>query len=310
MLYRRYRPKTLEEVVGNEGTKKALQRLFERPLSEIPHVFLFTGDSGCGKTTIAKILKDKLECGSSDFEEIDSAQDRGIGFVRALSSRMHYSPMEGAVKVYLLDEAHKITPDAQTALLKTLEEPPSHVYFILATTNPEKLEKPLKDRCTVFNVSPLKDEEIEELLESILTKEDKNISDSIFNSIVDKSNGCARLAIQELEKVIDFPFDEENIIVEEHLIVEKKAIDLCRCLVNKKSEWSDIVEILTNLQDSYEGCRRTVLNYCNSIMLKNTKDLTYYYLIMDCFRHPFENTNKAGLTLACYEVFTEVKGVN
>src|SRR5687768_10085551 len=121
-LYKKHRPKTLKGIVGQDGAVASLQKMIDRNL--IPHAILFTGDSGVGKTTIARILKDHLECGDPDFIEVNAADSKGIDMVRDIRSRAGLSPMAGPCRVWLIDEAHKLTTDAQNCILKILEDGP------------------------------------------------------------------------------------------------------------------------------------------------------------------------------------------
>src|SRR5690606_3369465 len=108
---------------------------------DIPHAMLFTGPSGCGKTTLARILRVKLRCSDNDFQEINAADFRGIDSIRSMRQQVGAAPLGGDSRIWLIDEAHSMTADAQNAFLKLLEDTPRHVYFFLATTDPQKLKK-------------------------------------------------------------------------------------------------------------------------------------------------------------------------
>jgi len=153
-LYKKYRPSTFDDIVGNSVTIQALKKSVEGRKN---HVFLFTGPSGCGKTTLSRIVAKELGAKGSDFRELDSADFRGIDTIRNLRKTIGYHPLESKVVVYLLDEVHKLTGDAQNAMLKMLEETPEHVYFILATTDPQKLLGTIKGRCSIYTVEALED---------------------------------------------------------------------------------------------------------------------------------------------------------
>ena len=129
-LHLDYRPKNLEELFGNKTTVNSLDAIIKRE-DDIPHAFLFAGPSGCGKTTLARIVAGALEVSDRDFVEINAANNRGIETARDILRTMGFKPVSGPVRVYLLDEVHMGTRDFQTALLKALEDTPSHVYFLL-----------------------------------------------------------------------------------------------------------------------------------------------------------------------------------
>ena len=134
----KYRPTVLKDFYGNQVLKSALGAILKRDLEDIPHAMLFIGSSGCGKTTLARIVASKLDCVDAEFYELNSADVRGVDTIREVSKNMKYSPMSGSVRIWLFDEVHKMTNDAQNAMLKMLEDPPDHVYFMLATTDPQK----------------------------------------------------------------------------------------------------------------------------------------------------------------------------
>src|SRR5688572_25883760 len=136
-LYKKFRPKTLKGVVGQEGAVSSLQSMIDK--GRLPHTILFSGPSGCGKTTIARILKGILECSDLDFFEINCADFKGIDMVRDIRRYVGIPPLHGKSRVWLIDEAHQLTKDAQNAFLKLLEDTPKHAYFMLATTDPQKL---------------------------------------------------------------------------------------------------------------------------------------------------------------------------
>lgn len=144
-LYRKYRPETFSGVVGQEQIVTLLSNAIKQ--KKIAHAYLFCGGRGTGKTTVARILARDIDCNPEDIIEIDAASNRGIDEIRELREAVRTSPFSSPYKVYIIDEAHMLTKEAANALLKTLEEPPSHVIFILATTDPEKLPTTIVSRC-------------------------------------------------------------------------------------------------------------------------------------------------------------------
>ncbi len=150
-LYRKYRPQTFTDVVGQEHAVALLTNAIKQ--NTISHAYLFCGGRGTGKTTMARIVAREIGCNDEDIIEIDAASNRGIDEIRELREAVRTAPFSSPYKIYIIDEAHMLTKEAANALLKTLEEPPSHVIFILATTDPDKLPQTIVSRCqkVVFN---------------------------------------------------------------------------------------------------------------------------------------------------------------
>jgi DNA polymerase-3 subunit gamma/tau len=144
-LYRKYRPQTFSDVVGQEQLVTLLTSAIKQ--KKIGHAYLFCGSRGTGKTTVARIFAKDIGCNPEDIIEIDAASNRGIDEIRELREAVRTAPFSSPYKVYIVDEAHMLTKEAANALLKTLEEPPSHVIFILATTDPDKLPQTIVSRC-------------------------------------------------------------------------------------------------------------------------------------------------------------------
>jgi DNA polymerase-3 subunit gamma/tau len=299
-LYQTHRPKKLSELVGNERTVQKIKAWADN--ENRSHSILLTGPSGCGKTTAARIMAKMIKCKGNDYSELDTADFRGIDTIRDLRINMNYLPMEGLSRVWLLDECHKLTNDAQNALLKSLEEPPSHAYLILATTDPDKLIKTIRTRCTMFSFEHLSEEEIILLIGEVLRKENVVLKSKVIRSIAEKSQGSPRLALSLLEQILklDDPNTEVDVVEEQ----EKQSIDLCRALMSKK-KWSDISVILKNIAGEPESIRQAVLGYASACLLNGDKSA---YLVLDSFleRGPFFETGKARLIAACYEsLFSE-----
>lgn len=295
-LATKYRPKMLKDFLGNEEVTKSLRTMMER--EEIPHTLLFTGPSGCGKTTLARIVAARLKCSQYDFTENNAADFRGIDSVRDILRQMTLAPMSGPCRVWLLDECHQLSKDAQHALLKALEDTPKHVYFLLATTDPEKLLPTIKTRCVTFDVKPLDDDSMGTLINGILQKESvQELPDEVLAQIIFDSLGSARMALSILDKIINMEPADMLEAAKQQAANQNEAIDLCRALIGKRP-WKEVARIVQGIQQEPESVRRAVLGYAQAVLLKSGQPQAY--VVMDSFRQDFFTTGKPGLTMAAY----------
>jgi len=223
VLARRYRPKNFDQIVGQEHISRTLQNAITE--NRVAHAYLFSGPRGVGKTTAARILAKALNCkegpaadpcdhcincneitsGSSvDVQEIDGASNRGIDEIRSLRENVKFSPASSKYKVYIIDEAHQITDAAFNALLKTLEEPPEHVVFILATTEPQKIPVTILSRCQRYRFRLLSSKEITAALEKIVLAEGFQIEPEALQMITASASGSMRDALSLLDQAMSF----------------------------------------------------------------------------------------------------------
>jgi DNA polymerase-3 subunit gamma/tau len=199
-LYRKYRPATFSDVVGQEQSVSLLEKSIAQ--DKISHAYLFCGGRGTGKTTVARIFAKDIGCNPEDIIEIDAASNRGIDEIRELRDAVRTAPFSSRYKVYIVDEAHMLTKEAANAFLKTLEEPPTHVIFILATTDPEKLPQTIVSRCqkVVFKEPSL--DTLAKRLTYVAEKEGKVLPHEVSELIARHGNGSYRDALGFLEQVL------------------------------------------------------------------------------------------------------------
>jgi len=202
-LHIKYRPRTWDEIWGNEEVVELLKSSLSKPAEKRPHVFLLQGPSGCGKTTLARIIKKELGCADLYYNELNVADTRGIDRVRYIISECQNTPWMGSVKIYVLDEFHQITKEAQNALLKILEDTPRHVYFILCTTEPKKIIRPIRTRSATYQVNSLPPSLIRDLLNWVCNEERKEVSNEALEVISRTCEGSSRQALVSLDQVID-----------------------------------------------------------------------------------------------------------
>ena len=298
-LYLKYRPSTFDDVVGNSEVVSSLSNMV-KDRETCPHVFLFHGPTGCGKTTIGRIVARELGCKGNDLRELDTADFRGIDTIREIRKQSQFVPLEGDVRVWILDECHKLTGDAQNALLKILEDTPKHVYFILCTTEPNKLLSTIRGRCSQFQLKTLAEKQMMFLLRKVVKGEDTSMARVVYEQIVQDSLGHPRNALQILDQVLRVEGDERLEVAKKSAEEQSQSIELCRALLSRKG-WKEISQILSGLKDQEpEGIRRHVLGYCESVLLKSDNDRAA--AIIEEFYEPLYNIGFPGLVYCCYSV--------
>jgi DNA polymerase-3 subunit gamma/tau len=250
-LYKKYRPKSLSELVGQQESVAILKEKLET--NTLPHAVLFIGPSGAGKTTTARILRKELKCSLSDYQEINFASTRGIDTVREIDSRMRLAPMGGETRIYCLDEFHAATKDAQSSMLKMLEDTPEHVYFIICTTDPQKLLPTILTRCTQIKLKPLNEANMKVLISTVLKKENKSISESVYDRIIEVAEGGARKCLVLLDQILPLKKEEDQLNAILSSDAKTQGIDLARALSNPKGKWADVAKILSTIEEEPEN---------------------------------------------------------
>ena len=267
MLYNKYRPKTLEEVFGHKEIKESLRNIFKQ--EEIPHTFLFSGPSGTGKTTLARIITNMLNAGD-DIIEVNTANTNGVDFIRELNEIARKSPLLGNNKVFILDEIQQLTKEGQNCLLKLLEDSPKYSYFILCTTDVQKLLSTIKNRCISYTLKPLSNKDIESILAHVTTLEKIKLSEDVLNLLIYKSEGCPRKALVMLDQVKDVKdFDKICALLADELDKENEIIDLCRMMIKRpRANWKDLVKTFENINIDPEQIRIVVAGYLAACLKK------------------------------------------
>lgn len=201
-LYRKYRPKNFKEVLGQDHIVKVLESSVET--NKVSHAYLFVGSRGTGKTSVARIFATNIGVSVNDLYEIDAASNRGIEDMKLLREGVRVLPFDSKYKVYIIDEVHMLSKDAWGALLKTLEEPPKHVIFILATTELHKVPETIISRCQVFTFKKASDVVCRKLLLDVAKSEDFELDAGSAELLAILADGSFRDALGELQKVLNF----------------------------------------------------------------------------------------------------------
>ena len=354
-LYREYRPTNFSEVVGQENIKKTLQNAIK--LNKVAHAYLFAVPRGTGKTTMAKIMAKAVNCEKgptpnpccsceicqgitkgmiSDVIEVDAASNNGADDIREIRDNVKFLPSKCRYKVYIIDEVHMLSQSAFNALLKTLEEPPSHVIFILCTTEPYKLPLTILSRCQRFDFQPISEKEIFNRLKYVSQKENINITDEALDQISTSCEGGMRDALSLLDQTISFS-ETGNIVLDDVLNVSGntsylKIINLINSCIKKEDTSSiqildEIInegkevpkinsDIITFLRDVLLYKNDAVINqkamYKNELFINLasniTKELIYHYIdiLSDCdTRMRYSSSKRPYLEVAILKMSDE-----
>jgi len=298
-LYRKLRPQSFERVVGQNHITRTLKNQINA--RRITHAYLFCGTRGTGKTSVAKIFAKAINCiNPKDGEpcneceicksinrgtfinvyEIDAASNNGVDSIRNINEDVKYPPTQGNYKVYIIDEVHMLSIGAFNALLKTLEEPPLHVVFILATTDPQKIPVTIVSRCQRFDFRRITNKDMSDALKKYMDEENIDITDEAINYIAHVSDGAMRDALSTLDQCISFYFDEQ-ITIEKVLEVvgnvdESVFFDMTDAIVNMDSTrcMNIIEQIVLKGRDISQFVNSLILHFRNLIVSANVFEST------------------------------------
>jgi len=282
-LYRKYRPKQFEEIKGQEHIIKTLVNSLKE--KRVSHAYLFSGPRGTGKTTTARIFAKGLNCEKGitpypcdkckncisimngthmDVIEIDAASNRGIDEIRNLKERINLSPSMGRYRVFIIDEVHMLTQEAFNALLKTLEEPPPHAVFILATTDPQKVPNTILSRCIRFNFKRIGIKNLMETAREILSKEGVEAEEDVIRKVAEASYGSLRDLLSILEQLILYSGDRITLKDLKELLGETEESWLKKFYTSMRNgDDATVLSLIGNVIDSGKEVKQILLDLIN-----------------------------------------------
>ncbi len=293
-LYRKYRPNSFNDFIDQDNIKKILVNSIKN--NKISHAYLFSGPRGIGKTSMAKIFAKAINCecfdknddacnkcdycvaadnDSVDIVEIDAASNNGVDQIRELRNKISIVPSSLKYKVYIIDEVHMLTNSAFNALLKTLEEPPSYVVFILATTEFYEVPETIVSRCQCFNFGRISLNSLEERLKYISSKEKIKINDDTITEIAKYANGGLRDAISMLDKLRSFTTDEITVDVFKNIngmVSQKDIDDFYQAVLNKD------ITIILNIVNRINETGYDFKNFIERVMIMVRDNLVNYFV--------------------------------
>ena len=318
-LYRVYRPQKFEDVAGQEHIITTLKHAVEE--NKISHAYLFCGPRGTGKTTIAKLLAKAINCDKDvkpcddcdncnqitkgthpDVIEIDAASNNGVDEVRSLIEKVKYAPTQGRYKVYIIDEVHMMSTGAFNALLKTLEEPPAHVVFILATTEPHKILPTIISRCQRFDFTKITLEDIVNRMKVVVHEEGYRCDHEALEMIAKLADGGMRDALSILEQCL--AYNDKHLTVHDvnhiyGILSLDKKIDLIKVMLNKDMKTS--LSMLEKMKMNGVDIKRLTLDLVDIlkdvVIYKNTDDASLMFILSKT------HLNMISPYMSCEEAF-------
>lgn len=294
-LHTKYRPRTFKDVLGQDTIVRSLEAAVKASRA---HAFLFTGPSGTGKTTLAYILASTFageHANAANTIDFPASEKSGKDDIKEIIRHAGYKGVgKSPVKAVIVDECHRLSAAAWDALLKPVEAPAQHVYWMFCTTEPGKVPKAIVTRCQRYDLKPVNDDLVFKLLVRVVKAEKLDVSDEVLDAIADNAGGSPRQALVFLEACLFAETANEARTLMRSAGQSKEIVDLCRMLLDGRGKWRDAVKLINQIDGDAESCRIVIVNYMAAVLLKTADERRARHLlgILEAFRQPYNSSDK------------------